>query len=625
MNQVHTALLKGVRVLELSRGPSGSYAGRLLSESGAKVTKVILSSKPGSLFKDAKKKVVYLTEEQELLSTVIPLLDQQWDIILWDSHGNCELDQFLTKWSVGKQALSIYVRLDFPDGVNAEEEEAGLQAIGGWMALTGDPERPPLTVGGEPACCLVGAHAAAAGMLALVERAWTARGRFVQVNTLTVIVSALEGAVSNYFSTGHLRGRTGNRHYTLSPMSILPSSDGLVFVGAPVDEQWKLLEGWAGFSHVPEWTTAEGRRKDCAAVENILAGWTKIMSREELFLTGQTFRFPFAKVQSPQELYNCPQLSARHFWSLPEAKPSAVCLPWKAKLNDAGISSSKNHLPPASWRSMRVLDLTSMWSGPYCTRIFADMGAEVIKVEAVHRPDGIRANQDAAPPFFSELNRNKLGIQLDLRFDKDRHTFLSLVRTSDILIENFSPRVMANFGLHPEELWKQNPNLIILSLSAFGQTGPYRNFVGYGPTLESMSGLAALTHYPDGMPWLPGFSISDIAAGIHGAFAAAAALYQQQQQGTSGVRIDLSQYETACQLIGDYLTSGTLPAKPSKLTAARELAEIVKDPRLTIMILPNGSSVLGMPWESPGWKAPVRLPPRLGEHTNQICGSLAKG
>src|SRR5699024_12295276 len=109
-------------------------------------------------------------------------------------------------------------------------------------------------------------------------------------------------------------------------------------------------------------------------------------------------------------------------------------------------------------------------------------------------------------------------IQLDLRIEADRQALLQLVRESDVLVENFSPRVMRNFGLDCETLWDYQPKLGIISLSAFGQTGPYHNFVGYGSTLVVMSGIASLTHYSDSVPCLLGFSVFILVVGIPGDF-----------------------------------------------------------------------------------------------------------
>lgn len=613
--KLENELLTGIRILELTEGPSGGYAGRMLAVSGAQVTKLSMKSQAISSFRDTDKKVLQAMNYQELDEILGRLLCESWDIILWDSHGCNMLDQKLTTFLSDLEFCSIGVRIDFPQDIEKDEEHA-LQAMGGWMDLTGEPSRPPLVIGGFPASYLVGAHAATAGLLAFLEKKWTARGRLVKVQALTIVVSALEGAYSNYISTGASRSKSGNRHHSLCPMAILPAANGWAFVGAPVDEKWELLEEWAGISHRLEWSDAKGRIADCDCLEDSLSKWTCTMTQEELFFTGQTFRMPFAKVQSLEDVKNCTQLAARQFWS----NSKRISLPWKINSNPKPFKNEiGNAKKISSWKELRILDLTGMWSGPYCTRLFADLGAEVIKVEAPHRPDGIRSNKGASSPFFRELNRNKTGIQLDLRLESDYQLFLDLVATSDILIENFSPRVMANFGLTKETLWRYKPDLAIVSLSAFGQTGPYRDFVGYGPTLEAMSGLASMTSYSNGIPFLPGFSLTDLGAGIHGAFALVASLIRKENECT-GLQIDLSQYEVACQFTADYLINGEIPAMQKEPVHVNSIIDIVNSGLLPPFSLSGGDPVLGLPWESKGWNAPMCPPPELNSRVSELFG-----
>ena len=147
------------------------------------------------------------------------LLYESWDIILWDSHSRSTLNQRILTFLSNSKFSCIGVRIVFPEGIDSEEEQA-LQAMGGWMDLTGEPSQSPLVIGGYPASYLVGAHTATAGLFALLEKKWTGQGRLVQVQALTIAVSALEGAYSEYIATGKSRGSSGNRHHSLSPMAI---------------------------------------------------------------------------------------------------------------------------------------------------------------------------------------------------------------------------------------------------------------------------------------------------------------------------------------------------------------------------------------------------------------------
>ncbi|MCH6267273.1 CoA transferase [Neobacillus citreus] len=618
---LETELLIGLRILELTAGPSGGYAGRLFAESGAAVTKIRTSSTSTSIFRDSNKVMVETTCEKEFTETVIRLLKEQWDIILWDSHISDDTRRLLT--DLPKTCIGICIQ--FPSGVDSDEEYA-LQALGGWMSLTGAPDFPPMNVGGYPAAYLVGAHAATAGLLGLVERGWSGKGRFVQIHALTIAVSALEGAFSTCLATGISRGRTGNRHNKLAPMTILPALDGWAFVGAPVDEKWELLARWAELPLRNEWLNNEGRKMDCSRLEEELGNWSRRMTREELFMTGQALRLPFSKAQTVEEVLACPHLDARGVWEATSSKIIGMRLPWKVNKGPVPTIKQGTFFNKPSWKGLRILDLTGMWSGPYCTRIFADLGAKVIKVEAPHRPDGIRSNQGSSAPFFRELNRNKLGVQLDLRLPSDRQQFLELVKVSDVLVENFSPRVMPNFQLSKEELWKHRPDLTMVSLSAFGQTGPYCNFVGYGPTLEAMSGMAALTNHSEAEegPWLPGFSVSDIGAGIHGAFALAAALLFRMAAG-SGIQIDASQYETACQFTADYILNQKIPEKPRTPISVNGINELANDGQILRLMIDGGPPVLGMPWSSPDWEAQTFPPPALGQHTDEVIQLVGQG
>jgi crotonobetainyl-CoA:carnitine CoA-transferase CaiB-like acyl-CoA transferase len=141
---------------------------------------------------------------------------------------------------------------------------------------------------------------------------------------------------------------------------------------------------------------------------------------------------------------------------------------------------------------LRVLDFTWVLAGPYATRLLADFGAEVIKVQSRKTARGAESNSTG---YFNTWNRNKRSVTLDLSCPEAREIVLRLVKVSDVVIENFSPRVTSNWGLHYEQLKEVHPGLIMLSMSAMGQTGPWRDFVGFGPTLQALSSLTYLTSF----------------------------------------------------------------------------------------------------------------------------------
>ncbi|MEJ2108713.1 MAG: CoA transferase [Acidobacteriota bacterium] len=202
-------------------------------------------------------------------------------------------------------------------------------------------------------------------------------------------------------------------------------------------------------------------------------------------------------------------------------------------------------------KGLRVLDLTRMLSGPYCTRILGDFGAEVLKIQTARTALGAESNKST---YFRTWNRNKRGICLNLDTPEAQELFLKLAAESDIVVENYSPRIMANWDLRYERLSKVNDSLVMLSLSAMGQSGPWANFVGFAPTFHALSGLSSLSSLADsGYGWINiGHAYGDTVAGLYGALAVLAALIRRGETG-KGCHIDLSCYEALCTLAGPAL------------------------------------------------------------------------
>ncbi len=197
---------------------------------------------------------------------------------------------------------------------------------------------------------------------------------------------------------------------------------------------------------------------------------------------------------------------------------------------------------------IRVLDFTRVLSGPYATRTLADFGAEVIKVQS-KKTEGIEPNTGG---YFNTWNRNKRSITLDMSHFIARKIALRLVEICDVVIENFSPRVMSNWGMEYETLKKRNPGIIMLSMSGMGQTGPWTNHVAFGPTVQSLGGFTYLSSFEEDNPVGPGYALADHISGLYGAFAVLAALENRDRTG-KGQYIDLSQYEVVAGMIGPAL------------------------------------------------------------------------
>jgi crotonobetainyl-CoA:carnitine CoA-transferase CaiB-like acyl-CoA transferase len=215
---------------------------------------------------------------------------------------------------------------------------------------------------------------------------------------------------------------------------------------------------------------------------------------------------------------------------------------------------------------IRIADLTMMWAGPFATRVLAEMGAEVIKIESPRAWDNIRTliPQPGAPDpwnssyYFNDYNRDKKSLTLDLADARGRATFLRLVEHCDVVMENYRADVLDNLGLGYEVLRQARPDIVLVSMAGYGKTGGERGYVGFGPIIEQMSGLASMTGYgDDGVPFKTGISYGDPVAGKAAVAAVVLALIQRRKTG-EGAFIDLAQREVMSTMIGEAFVAASL-------------------------------------------------------------------
>lgn len=228
---------------------------------------------------------------------------------------------------------------------------------------------------------------------------------------------------------------------------------------------------------------------------------------------------------------------------------------------------------------VRVVDLTRYWAGPYATQLMASLGAEVIRVEATIYVDAVRymlppdGIEDTPDPhnrgsYFHMGNRNKNSIALDLQTPRGRDLLLRLVSIADVVIENYSARVMGNLGLEYENLVKVRPDLVMISMPSFGKSGPYRDYVCFGEALEGMTGLSHLTGLPDGPPVRSSGAYTDPGSGMWAIYSILAALQKRRRTG-QGSCMDLSQQEGYIGLLSDSVIDYTMNRRIRKRLGAR--------------------------------------------------------
>lgn len=218
-------------------------------------------------------------------------------------------------------------------------------------------------------------------------------------------------------------------------------------------------------------------------------------------------------------------------------------------------------------QNIRVLDLSRVLAGPYCTMVLGDLGAEVIKVEP---PEGDET-RGWGPPFaegesayYLCVNRNKRGVAVDLKTDEGRVVLRELAMQSDVLVENFRPGTLKKFGLDFESLHELNRRLVYCSISGFGQTGPLRDKPGYDFMIQAMGGIMSITGEPDGEPMKVGVAAADLFAGQNAVIAILAALQARMMTG-EGQYLDIALFDSQlgwlANVASNYLISGSLPKR----------------------------------------------------------------
>jgi len=481
-------------------------------------------------------------------------------------------------------------------------------ALGGQMYVCGSPSTPPLKPFGEQPFYTASLFAVVAILLSLRKRSLSGEGEHLDLSVQEGVTATLEHVMIQYVHDHIVPQRQGRLHWR-NAFYIFPCKEG--FIHLALFQQWDTLvawmdqEGMAGDLREEKYRDEQYRVGHLAHILAVMEKWTVTHEKGELFQLGQLMRFPWAPVFSPMEVASSPQLKAREFFVPVEAcgaESTLRCpgLPFKldpplggpvrwaprvgehnAKIHGEllGFNGAErerlapvkvievprgvarphhatDHLAgkgiptrPGFLNPLRVLDFTRVLAGPYVTRVLADFGAEVIKIQSKRAATGVESNTDA---YFNTWNRNKMSMTLNMDYPEAKELVLRLTRVSDVVVENFSPRVMSNWGLDYPALRTVKADLVMLGMSAMGQTGPWRDHVGFGPTIQSASGLTFLTSFSQQSPLGMGYAHADLISGLYGAAAILAALERRDRTG-HGMYIDLSEYEAMCSLMGPAL------------------------------------------------------------------------
>jgi crotonobetainyl-CoA:carnitine CoA-transferase CaiB-like acyl-CoA transferase len=236
--------------------------------------------------------------------------------------------------------------------------------------------------------------------------------------------------------------------------------------------------------------------------------------------------------------------------------------------NQESVADCPEAYVPGALEGIKVIDLTRVLAGPYCTMILGDLGADVIKIEA---PGGSDETRGWGPPeiggesaYYLCANRNKRAMTLNLKNPKARDILREMIKDADVVINNFKTGTMERWGLGYDTVSELNPRLIYASISGFGQTGPYKDIPGYDYIVQAMGGMMSITGSEETGPMKVGVAIADVATGLYAAIGILAALRERDRSGT-GQMIDLALFDSQISLLvnvaSNYLVSGKVPKR----------------------------------------------------------------
>ncbi|MET9214031.1 MULTISPECIES: CaiB/BaiF CoA-transferase family protein [unclassified Nocardia] len=605
--------LSGWTVLDLSTGIAGAYCTKLLADGGAEVVLVepprgaalrrwsashtpLGSGADGPLFtflSGAKRSVVVdvrAAADRAMLDGLLATAD----VVVWEPGSPIADDPAWSPAALRRAHRHLVVTAITPFGLDGPwagraATEFTLQAwSGGIIGLgRGAPERAPVAVGGRIGEWFAGAHASVA---TLTSRLRGGGGELIDLSILEAQILGL-----TYFPvTFHdALGRPFRTRRRRSVPGIATAADGLVSVGCGTVQQWFDLCSMVGH---PEWidedTDASITERAAAKAPQIYA-WLAGHPVDVVQDLASAFRIPNGPVADGANAPAMDHHLARESFVTdprdgfvrpgPPYRFDPPLLPEPGAAPRLGEHTEHHRVPAAGtasrtrggateqlpFQGMRVLDLTTFWAGPSCTHYLAMLGAEVIHVESPTRLDGTRliagvpAGEDRwweKSPIFSGLNAGKKSITVDLADERGCALLARLAATCDVVVENYTPRVLERIGLDYPAYRALRPDGIMVRMPGFGTSGPWRDNPAFAYVIEDTSGISWLTGHPDENPVQP-YSIGDPNAGVHALNALLLALTHRRRTG-EGTLIEAAMVEAALNVaaeqVVEYSANGVL-------------------------------------------------------------------
>lgn len=591
MEAVETPLTD-MLVLDLSEGIGGAYASKILADGGAEVIKVELAAgdplrrrsvtgadlgdRDGALFRflTSSKSSVVVDPESAADQALLDVLLNAAQVVVWSENSQVTIALELSPAALRRRAPQAVVAALSPFGLDGPwsgrpSTPATIESWAGGPAWHGTKQRPPVIQGGEPAEWIGGTYLALATLLALYRTGSTGAGDLVDVSMLEALSFTQVMHACTFRAIG---GKPWRGERQISVPEIHPTKDGYVGFMVVTGQQWLdfcvLVEqpDWADDPTLFNMARRAERRDELVSA---IDAWTLQRTMAEATELASLLRIPATPVASGATSPQLDQFVECNFFT--EAADGGFIHPEVPYTLSGGASRQPFRPAPAlgehteayrrsaaagdlrrpgvapvdtasgedPFRALRIADFTQFWAGGTIAHPASMLGADVIHVESTAHPDGARYSNVRAPgepdwweygPFFQSMATNKRGLTLELSSERGRELARELVRHCDVVVENYTPRVMDNWGMSYEQLRQMRPDLIMLRAPAFGLHGPWRERGGYAPILEQASGIGFITGYPDDNPLAP-MAPGDPIAGAHATIALLLALFYRRRTG----------------------------------------------------------------------------------------------
>jgi crotonobetainyl-CoA:carnitine CoA-transferase CaiB-like acyl-CoA transferase len=590
--------LHDVVVVDLSVGISGAYCAKLFADAGADVTRV--EPPEGDPMRRWKWPTASTSENGTNSSGDSPMFrylrhGQRSVVVSADAKEASRIaamcaaaDLVITSGAAVEPSPGTVIVSITPygsDGPCADRPatEFTIQAESGALLIRGTSEFPPVQMGGRSVEWVAGAYAAVGAMAAVRGARVTGHGEFVDVSLLEV-ANLTATTFADLFHSLHGRPELDPTlpSRSVEIPSIEPTKDGWVGFNTNTREQWEnfcILIERPDLLESAEFALLGARSARAGEWNALVRDWTTKHSTAEIVERAAALRIPVAPVSDGRSVTKLEHARQRGvFISDPlgefvmprrpfaiDGEPTPAPAPAPAIGADtASESPVRRERPepagtaPLPLAGLSVVDLTAWWAGPSAAATFAALGADVIHVESTRRMDAMRTaggmfyGRDQwweYSAFFLSANTNKRGVTLDLDRPEGRSMLLELVEQADIVIENFTPRVLENFGLDWDVIHATNPKAIMVRMPAFGLTGPWRDRPGFAQTMEQITGLAWMTGHLDDQPRIQR-GPCDPNGGLHAVFATLVALERRDRTGI-GCFVEAPMFDAALAIAAE--------------------------------------------------------------------------